>query len=70
MKRYNIVRKYEIVDIDTGEIFTKINNKDYITVATEKRYNNELTKSFFGEWKTIETTRRFVKHKGQTKLEI
>lgn len=49
---------YEIVDIDTGEIYKKINNKEFRTIK------NETIEEFKKGYKVI-TNRRIVKHNGQ-----
>lgn len=64
-------RTYNIVDIDTGEIIKKINNKEYKTVNTEITYKNEqYEENGRIKTRTIQNTYRYVKHTGQTKFEI
>ena len=57
-----IWRVYEVMDIETGELLQSEKRKNYITVEiTKTRIKND-----YGQ--TIETTRRYVKHNGQTRL--
>ena len=57
-----IWRVYEVIDIETGELLQSEKRKNYITVnITKTKIKNE-----YGQ--TIETTRRYVKHNGQTRL--
>jgi hypothetical protein len=56
-----IYRTYLIIDIDTGEIYKKVNNKEFETIKNEK--TKKYTKDGI-----IEETRRIVKHNGQQRL--
>ena len=57
-----IWRLYEVIDIETGELLKIEQRKNYITVEITKT----ITINKYGQ--KIETTRRYVKHNGQTRL--
>lgn len=56
-------RIYEVIDLDSGEILSKENRKNYITDRIE------VVKTEKNGYK-IEETRRYVKHNGQCSFEL